>query len=329
MEIDMRITRDTLLKLTRDTIEKRYIPDRNVTAVFLVGSMRADNAFMGSATDIDLLVIYNGEPPREREIIKLTNEIHLDIAYENAKLYASPRELRGDPWRGWAMWDPTLLHEKGRFFEYTQAIVRSQFDDPANLLKRAQSFSAPARSAWTEMTLSSESVNPSKFLTAVADAANAFAVLTGEPLTERRLLADFPERAQKLGNPELVKMLLAMFGNQLSVEFIRAALPKWEAAFAAAAQNPPDLRIHAARLAYYKAAIEALLEGDFPVSAAWPMLVSWSLAAESGNFSDELVVSWKMTLDKIGLLPPQREAPLQALDELLDVLEETLEKIGG
>ncbi len=324
----MRVTRDTLLKLAKDAVEKRFKPDRNVVAVFLVGSLRPDDAVIGSAADVDLLVITNGEPPQEREIVKLSNEYHLDICYESANLYAQPRELRGHPWRGWMLWDPLLLHEKGRFFEYTQAILRSQFDDPANLLKRAYFFSAPARSAWSEMTLAPDSLAPAQYLGAVANAANAFAVLVGEPIPERRLLADFPARARKLGNPELLRLLLGTLGGQVTADFIRAMLPKWEAAYLVGCQSPRDGRVHPARLAYYKTAIEAQLEGEFPVAAIWPLLATWSLAVESGGFSDELTVGWKMTLDKVGLLAPRQEVAIQALDELLDALEETLEQVA-
>jgi hypothetical protein len=222
-----------------------------------------------------------------------------------------------------------LLHEKGRFFEYTQAILRSQFDDPANLLKRAYFFSAPARSAWSEMTLAPDSLAPTQYLEAVANAANAFAVLVGEPIPERRLLADFPARAQKLGNPELTRQLLGTLGGQVTADFIRAMLPKWEAAYLVGCQSPRDWRIHPARLAYYKTAIESQLEGEFPIAAIWPLLATWSLAVESGGFSDELTVGWKMTLDKVGLLSPRQEAAIQALDELLDALEETLEQTAA
>ena len=40
----MRITRDLLLKLAQDFTQKRLIPDRNVTAVFLVGSLQIGRA---------------------------------------------------------------------------------------------------------------------------------------------------------------------------------------------------------------------------------------------------------------------------------------------
>jgi hypothetical protein len=323
----MRTTRDALLKIARDTAEKAFIPNPNITAAFLVGSMLSENPFMGSTADIDLLVIYNGIPPREREIIKLSNDIHLDIRYESAELYAQPRELRGDPWRGYNMWDPLLLHQKARFFEYTQSIVRSQFDEPANRLKRAYAFSAPARTAWTEMQLDPASAQPLKLLNAAADAANTVAVLSGAPIPERRLLAEFPARANKLENPELVKGLLDIIAAQVTVDFVREWLPAWEAAFIAGGYKPVEARVHIARLGYYKAAIQTLLESDFPLAAVWPMLFTWALAAETGNLTSEHKRAWAKALAQLKLDSSGMTERLDALDHFLDILEETLEQI--
>ena len=75
----MRVTRETLLKLTKDTVQRRFVHDIGITAVFLVGSLRPEDAVIESPADIDLLVIYNGEPPEHREIVKLSNDFHLDI----------------------------------------------------------------------------------------------------------------------------------------------------------------------------------------------------------------------------------------------------------
>jgi len=325
----MRTTHDALLKIAKDTAEKAFVPNPNVTAAFLVGSMLSPDPFMGSTTDIDILVIYKGEPPRVREVLKLSPEIHIDIRFEAADLYAQPRELRGDPWRGYNMWDPMLLHQKGRFFEYTQSIVRSQFDDPSNRLKRAYSFSAPARTAWTEMQLNPAAAQPLKLLNAAADAANTVAVLSGAPLPERRLLALFPECATKLQNPELVKGLLNIIAGQWSVDFVRAYLPAWEAALTAAGARPGDMRLHIARLGYYKAAIQTLLESDFPLAAAWPMLSTWALAAESGSFTAEHGKPWAKALAQLGLDAAAMPERLQALDHFLDILEETLEQTAA
>jgi hypothetical protein len=328
MEIDMRITRDTLLKLAKDFTEKRLVPDRHVTAVFLVGSVRPEDAVLPVVLDVDLLVIYHGEPPRGREIVKLSNEVHLDIVYENAKVYSQPRELRGDPWRGWAMWDPLLLHEKGRFFEYTQAIVRAQFEDVENMLRRSRAFSIPAREAWNEMLFDTDSATPLKVLTAAFNAANAFASLAGAPIAERKLLAEFPARAEALGMPEMTGKLMAVITSSLDANIVRQSLPQWSACFTANAHAPTDPRIHPARLGYYKAAIESQLNGDIPAAAFWPLLYTWALSTESSGAPAGQDPAWTEVCQQVGLGPAEMPARIEALDAFLDSLEETLEQMS-
>lgn len=328
MEIDMRITRDILLKLAQDFTQKRLVHDRNVTAVFLVGSVRPEDAQLPPFLDIDLLVIYNGEPPRAREIVKLSNEIHLDVAYESAREYAQPRELRGAPWRGWLMWNPYLLHQKGRFFEYTQSIVRAQFDDPENVLKRCRAFSVPAREAWSEMVFDPQAASPLKILNAAANAANALAALAGPPLPERALFSGFPARANALGRPEMTGKLLQVITSTLDVNLVRASLPHWEACFLAAAQAPLDLRIHPARLGYYKAAIESQLDGEMPAAAFWPLLHTWAMSINSGLTPPEAAAAWQGFLAQIRLDSAGAGERLDALDSFLDLLEETLERVA-
>lgn len=324
----MRITRDTLLKLAQDFTQKRLVPDRNVTAVFLVGSIRPEDAPLPPVLDIDLLVIYNGEPPRAREIVKLSNEIHLDVTYENARDYAQPRELRGDPWRGWQMWDPHLLHQKGRFFEYTQSIVRAQFDDPENVLKRCRAFSVPAREAWNEMIFDPQAASPLKILTAAGNAANALATLSGPPLPERSLLSGFPARAEALGLPEMTGKLLQVITASLDVNLVREALPQWEACFLTAAQAPLDLRIQPARLGYYKAAIETQLESEMPAAAFWPLLYTWALSIQGGMTPPEGESAWQKVLAQTGLDSSGAGDRLEALDSFIDAIEETFERIS-
>lgn len=325
----MRITRDALLKIAKDTTTKNLAPNKDVTAVFLLGSMLSEDPFMGGTTDVDLLVIYNGEPPDTQEIIKLSNEFHVDIRYEPASVYAQPRELRGDPWRGHAMWNPTLLHQKGRFFEYTQSILRAQFDEPANKLKRAYAFSAPAREAWSMMQFDPSSVEPLTLLTAAANAANAVAVLSGEPLTERRLLAGFPARAQQMVNPEFVKMLMDIICRPVNADTVREWLPAWEEAFCTAGLAPLDMTLHTARLGYYKSAIITLLESDFPLAALWPMIYTWARAAKADNFTAEQTRIWGGILSLLGLDPLGMPNRVDALDRYLDALEEALEQIAA
>ena len=323
----MRFTHEALLKLARDTVEKRFAHDSNVTAVFLIGSLRPDHVTVESAADVDLLVLHNGEMARDREIIKLSNEYHLDIVYEPASLYAQPRELRAEGWRGWIMWDPRLLYQKGRFFEYTQSVVRAQFEDPANIIKRSHYFADPAREAWSEMQMYPNSAKPYKVLCAVHNAANSLAALSGPPISERKVLADFPERANRLELSEMVASLFASVATNVSVETIRQWVPAWEQGFLAAAQSPADLRLHSARMAYYKTAIEEQLSSSMPRAALWPMLLTWSLASENGTFNEAETQAWNAVCATAGLSPETIQDRLQALDVFLDGMEEILDQL--
>lgn len=325
----MRITRDTLLKLARDFTGKRLATDRNVNAVFLVGSVRPEEATLPAVLDIDLLVIYNGEPPRPREVVELSSDVHLDVCYENARHYAQPRELRGDPWRGWAMWDPLLLHQKGHFFEYTQSSVRAQFEEMENVLKRSRVFVEQARNAWNAMVLDPQAVSPAQILTAAAAAANALAALAGPPLTERSLLADFPARAQALGHPELTGQLLQAIIATPDPGLLQAALPVWETCFQAAARAPQDARLHPVRLRYYKTAIDAQMQGDLPAAAFWPLLYTGALAAQSQAIPPKTQTAWQDILQQAGLDSTDAPDRLHALDAFLDSIEEIAERLAA
>jgi hypothetical protein len=206
--------------------------------------------------------------------------------------------------------------------------VRAQFEQPANLLKRARFFSVLARESWYGMQLVPESSSPLKVLNVAANAANALASLTGAPIAERRLLADFPERAQALNQEDLIQALFASVASSVNAQSITRWLPAWEKAFRAAAQAPGDLRLHSARLAYYKTAIEAQLASDMPSAALWPLLYTWALAADNEGFDEEQARDWETVCAELGLDMPGCADRLQAQDVFLDRLEEILEQVA-
>ncbi len=324
----MRITHDALLKIAKETVEKRYAHDSRVTAVFLVGSLRPDHAPVELASDVDLLVLHNGELPRDREIVKLSNEYHLDITYEDVAHYAHPRDLRSDGWRGWAMWDPRLLFQRGRFFEYTQSVVRAQFEEPVNIINRSRFFEEKARAAWSEMQFDFDSIRPLKVLDAIFNAANSLVSLNGAPIPERKLMAEFPARAQALDQSDLIHTAFECVSRNVSVENIRKLLPEWEKAFSTASQSPSDLRLHPVRLSYYRAAIENQLISDTPRSALWTLLHTWALAAENSNLPEEQIKTWQSVCAETGWDAAQLPERLQSLDEFLDGIEEILEQVS-
>ena len=96
----MYITRASLIRVARETVQKNTLSDPGLVAAYLTGSLRTDNPFLGNATDIDIVFVHAGEPKIHREILALTPEIHLDIVHNPRSLYDKPKELRIHPWLG-------------------------------------------------------------------------------------------------------------------------------------------------------------------------------------------------------------------------------------
>jgi len=325
----MRITRDMLLKLAKDTVKQRTVNDPNVVAAFLIGAVRElDDPLLGSTTDIDLLFI-SDDRRSFRDCVKLNNEVTLDIHYEPLANYEPARKLRTDPLRGHLMYDPMPLYETRHFFEFVQSAVRSQFDDPANLLARVRPFSEQARQLWLELQLTADAPAApeiKKYLDAIRHAANTVAGITGAPLTDRRFISTFSARAAAAGKPELAEALPQLLGApNLNPANARAWLSDWEQAIEVAIDRKVDERLHPLRIPYYRKAIEAQLEGDTPSAALWPLLDMWTIAAAAMSELRQPAKAWQAALEELGLLGAGFESHLQALDRFIDGIEELLE----
>ena len=62
IEENMRLTRETLIKIARDTAEQRVQISRRIICIYLVGSVLSDSPLLGGTTDIDLIIIHDSEP---------------------------------------------------------------------------------------------------------------------------------------------------------------------------------------------------------------------------------------------------------------------------
>ena len=327
----MRITRSTLHKIAKDTVAQRVKTDHNVMAALLVGSALFEDPFVGHATDIDIVFVCFNEPDAARQIVKLTNEVSLDLYFVESTAFEPPRKLRTDPLLGYVMYDSLPLFETQHFFEYTQAIVRAGFDDPVNVLARARRHSIPARELWMELTIGggSRPEDVLKYLKAVYHAANAIAGLNGPPLTDRRFLLEFEDRARIIGRPELHDALLNLLGApSVAPADLSAMLPAWSTAYHAAGDEV-DLLIHPDRIAYHRNALEALLQGDKPLSALWLLVHTWGAASASLLEYGPEYVAWKAFLERLGLVGDGFEGKVQALDRFLDETEEMLDTISA
>ena len=211
----MRITREILLQAARDAALARMRSEYDLAAIYVVGSLLTDSPLLGGAADIDLIFVHTNEPAAPREIVRLSPEVTLDIAHHNQSLYLQPRHLRLDAWLGYSLCQTRLiLYDVQHWLEFTQASVCAHFNLPSNVLDRARQQSTAARQVWLGLT--NQPTDPARnllaYLNALELAANASAILTGAPLTERRFLLGFPERTRAIGKPGLYSGLLGLLG---------------------------------------------------------------------------------------------------------------------
>lgn len=325
----MRITRDTLLKAAKDWTAARLRQDRNVVCVYLTGSLLQDEPLLGGTTDIDLVFVHPNDPEKPREIVRLTEDVHIDVAHLSQNVFHQPRHLRADAWVGsYLCSSPLVLHDTQHWFEFTQASVFSQFFRPENVLERARPAADSARQTWLELHSLTGTPSPADrwaYLKALENAANAIALLNGAPLTERRFLLNYPQRAQAVQHPGLAGGLVDLFTAQMPDGETWAAWHKdWEAAFTAAGQAadfPP--RLHPGRRNYYARAMDALFK-DQPAAALWLLLRTWTLAVVNlGETAPS--AGYKDACAACGLDGAEFSRRLEELDAYLDAVEETLD----
>jgi hypothetical protein len=319
----MYITRDILIRIAKETVEKTAYSDRGLVAAYLTGSLRSDNPFLGNATDIDIVFVHPDEPKIHRELIPLTPEIHLDIIHNPRKLYDKPKELRIHPWLGPELYDPLPLYDPQHFFEFLQAGLRDRYHEPANVQLRSRRLVESARQEWSNLH-PIQAFGPEEvliYLTSISLAANAIALLAGDPLTERRFLLQFAERARATGQPGLAAGPLNLLGaNQVDAAVLAGFLPDWERTFLEAAGCPAVGRsISSVRLGYYKLAFQAMLEDETPQAILWPLLLTWTMSVSvlppTGN------VHWLSACSLLGLDEFSFNERLEALDHFLNEIE--------
>lgn len=325
----MRINHATLLKIAQDTVLQRARKDPGIVSAYLCGTLLEESYLLGGAADIDLVFIHLTDTPIQREIVRLTNEVHLDIAHHPQKEYEQPRKVRSHPWLGPTIFGCQPLYDVGHFLDFVQASVRGQFDRPDNILKRAASQAEHARQIW----LSLQSVDRpggvkevELYLRAVSHAANAVAALSGSPLTERRFLLNFRERAQAIDRPGLYPGLLGLLGApNIKREMLQSWLPAWEQTIETLPQPVSLPRLHPHRRMYYLKAFEAMLSQEEPWTALWPLLNTWTQAVGLFAMQAPQREGWEAAIKQLGMSGEGFGERVSALDAYLDLVEETLD----
>ncbi|NPV77330.1 MAG: hypothetical protein HPY59_13285 [Anaerolineae bacterium] len=327
----MRITREKLLKFAQTYVAQQLLTKSRPVCIYLTGSLLFGDAMIGGAADIDLIYVHDSAPPLPREIIRVTDEIHLDIAHVSQDVFRYPRQLRTDPWLGAFMcYNPRALHDTQHWFEFTQAGICAQFDLPGYVIERARPLAETARQTW--MSLQSGQILPGpqqtlSYLKTLEKAANAIACLSGPPLTERRFLLLFPERAQAVRRPGMAAGLVDLITTNDAL--LEGDLPpfvqQWKTSLDAVKQmeNCPA-RLQSPRLLYYTRAVEELWS-EAPAAALWILARTWTVAACCLGVDSPAGKEWQAAMQTLGLSFEQIESRLDALDAYLDIVEETLD----
>ena len=73
---------------------------RTVVCIYLTGSLLTEEPLLGGTTDIDLICVHRQRTAMRREIVRLVDEVHLDIGHFTQADFDQPRHLRQDPWLG-------------------------------------------------------------------------------------------------------------------------------------------------------------------------------------------------------------------------------------
>ncbi len=331
----MRVTRESLIRIAKETVQQRTFSDRGIIAAYLTGSLVQKDVEpnLGGTSDIDIIFVHADEPKYRREFVKLTPDFHVDISHRARAEFKRPRELRVDPWLGWEMYDPMLLYEREKFFEFIQAGLRAgfEFNAPAPALQRSRTLLNHGRQIWRDLLEVSNEPLPRdvvKFMKSLFHGVNAVAELSGPPLQERRLMLEFPARAETARRPEMIAALTGLMGGTgLDPEQVRGWLTDWKLAFEGAAGNTRvDVRIHPARVNYYEKAIRAMLEGPTPYAALWPMFQTWSMAVEI--LPDHALEAWRSAATQLGFTPTTFEEKVHGLDLFLDEVEALLDELA-
>jgi hypothetical protein len=326
----MRITREALHTIAHESAEKYARRNRDLACIYLTGSLLSDSPLLGGTTDIDLVFVHTSTPPYPREVVRLSDEVHLDIAHFSQTVFHQPRHLRVEPWVGAHLFNNAVpLYDTAHWFEFTQASAGAQFNQPENVIARARKLASKARQRWQDLEINPDIAQPTRmlaYLSALENAANSITSITAAPLTERRFILQFPEHAVSIGRPGLSAGLLDLFSPEsLASQDLTNWFDDWRACLQDVSQLesvPP--RLAPTRLLYYERAAAALNEENTS-AALWLVLRTWTRAISLLKPDSEYVQAWQNACQQMELDGTHFQEHLSLLDRYLDNVEETLD----
>jgi hypothetical protein len=327
----MQLTPEVLFQFAETAVKKLVDIDPSIVTAYLCGStVLPGNPLLGGTTDIDIVLIHTREPQTEREILRLTEDVHLDIHHHSQDLYRQGRELRVHPWMGPTLNNAKPIYDPRHFLDFTQASVRGLFHRPDYVIQRARVLLDEARDLWMVLQAINSEFGPnrvSSYLQAVENAVNTVALLTGEPLTIRRLMLEFPPRAEKLDHPRMAIGLMGLLGgHRIEDAQVQAWMPAWSETFDAIPDESRPPNLHPYRKDYFLRAFNAMIDSGAPKAPLWPLIHTWTLAAETLSPSNPAYQGWREACQQLDLLSSDMSERIAALDAFLDQVQAVLDQ---
>lgn len=328
----MRITRDLLHKFAQETVRQRKRSEPDLHAAYLTGSLLGDNPLLGGTTDIDLVLVHKYQAPVQREVEAITPEISLDIFHKIKDDYEQHRQLRHDPCLGYPLtYNHILLFDTDHWLEFIQSSVTATFHRADNVLERVNTLLDNARQNWFSLVREpSESHDEwlHRYFKTLSLSANALCGLIGPPLTNRRFLMSFSERAETLGVPKTLIGFNGLLGiNETDEEQLKQWIEGLEGDLGHLKESSttPPVHLSPCRHNYYLDAIKALSETTTPSQSAWTLLRIWldvhlSLPQPSPN-----IEIWNNCIETLSLTEKNVPHKIEALDAYLDSLDIMIE----
>ena len=326
----MQFTPEILRRHAQVLVEKEAKNNRDILAAYLRGSLLYGSPLLGGVGDIDLVFIHNSPPSTEREIRKLTPDIHFDIEHHDQLRYRTPRELRLDPWFGPSLRDALPLYDPRHLLDYTQSGVRSNFSFPENIQSRCQNLLGQARQFWMDRQINPPQeflIELPEFFYALEKSLNAIALITGPPLAIRRLGMEFPNRADQVNAPGLAIAFDHLLGAvNLPQERLNEWLDHWAQAMQILQKKVNQGTILADQETYFHSALKEMIQSE-PMSAGlWPLLNTWTDIITRLPDNAQIRTPWIAALTSLGFAGSDYKVRLAAFDGFLELCESLILK---